>query len=98
MKKSLSALLITITCIFTMSCSNRTNRIDKKNEVQATEVPAVIKTAFTQKFPAATQIVWEKAHEDYDDSYKVKFKSDGDYWKAEYKTDGSLIKVKKDLD
>jgi len=98
MKKVIVPLFIALTCSISFSCTNRTARIDKKNEVSATEVPVEVKNKFAEKYPAATQVVWEKAHEDFDDTYKAKFKSDGDFWKAEFKNDGTLIKVKKDID
>ena len=98
MKSTIGSVFIAIACVFTLSCTNRTAKVDKKNEISGTEVPAVVKSTFEEKYPKATQVIWEKAHEDFEDTYKAKFKSDGQFWKAEFKKDGTLIKAKEDID
>lgn len=83
--------------MFGPACNDKKgDRVDKKNEISANEVPDAVKNAFNAKYSAATDVVWEDAHEGDIKTYKVKFKSNDKYMKAEYKEDGSLIKENAD--
>ena len=98
MKKIAGILMIAFACLFAPACNNNKtdDRADKKNEISASEVPVVVKDAFTAKHSTATDIIWEDSHEGDIKTYKVKFKWNDKYMKAEYKEDGSLIKENDD--
>jgi hypothetical protein len=95
MKKLLT--IISITALLSVGCdSKKDSRVDEKNKISANEVPAPVKDAFTAKYPNASDVVWEDAHEGDMNTYKVKFKTDGKDWKAEFGTNGQLVKEKED--
>ena len=71
-------------------------RADEKNVINKTEVPTIVRDSFTSRYPAAAEVIWETAHEGNDDTYKVKFKNNGQYWKAEFQGNGTMIKEKQD--
>ena len=96
MKKILVVLSLAMASVFVPACNNNSDRADKKNVISAADVPASVKNAFESKYPLASDIIWEDAHEGEVKTYKVKFKANDKYMKAEYKEDGSL--VKEDLD
>jgi hypothetical protein len=91
MKKTAGILIIVLASLFSPSCNDK-DRADKKNVISASEVPAAVKNAFEAKYAAASDIIWEDAHEGEAKTYKVKFKTNDKYMKAEYKPDGSLVK------
>ena len=80
------------------SCKDNDNkeRADKKNEIQASQVPDAVKNALTSRYPNAGEIIWENAHENDVETFKVKFKQDSVYMKAEFGKDGSFIKESED--
>jgi hypothetical protein len=90
--KKRSMLIMALAFVFATACNNKESRVDEKHAISATEVPAEVKNAFNAKYAAATDIVWEDAHEGDIKTYKVKFKTNDKYMKAEYKEDGSLVK------
>jgi len=91
--KKIGLLLIGLACLFAPACNDKKDdRADKKNVISANEVPAPVKDAFNAKHSAATDVIWENAHEGDVTTYKVKFKSNDKYMKAEYKEDGALVK------
>jgi len=92
MKKTAGILIIVVASLFATSCTDKSDRADKKNVISANEVPAAVKNAFEAKYAAASDIIWEDAHEGEAKTYKVKFKTNDKYMKAEYKPDGSLVK------
>jgi hypothetical protein len=94
--KRKSMFLIALAFVFATACNNKESRVDEKHAISASEVPAEVKSAFKTKYSAATDIVWEDAHEGDAKTYKVKFKSNDKYMKAEYKEDGSLVKESAD--
>ncbi len=99
MKKLLFAILFGIGLCILPGCggsSTNKDRADSKNVIDVAEVPAATQQAFAAKYPTATQVIWEKAHEGDMDTYKVKFKKRNEYMKAEYQADGTLIKVEID--
>ncbi len=81
--------------LLTIPACNSDNK-DKDKELSAVEVPASVKSAFSAKYSTVTDAVWEDAHENNQDTYKVKFTVDGKKMKAEYSADGTLIKEKED--
>jgi len=99
MKKAIAILSIAVACLFAPACnSDRTSnaRADKKNVILESEVPVAVKNSFNASHAAATEIIWESAHEEGIGTYKVKFKANDKYMKAEYKGDGTLIKENDD--
>ncbi len=98
MKKILFAILLGIGFIMP-GCKEKQSmedRADKKNMIDAAKVPAAVIEAFTARYPGVREVIWETAHEDDMDTYKVKFKKRTEYLKAEYTADGKLIKVETD--
>ena len=96
MKKLLAIVCITAMLSFGCDSKKSDSRVDEKNKISANEVPGPVKDAFAVKYPGASDIVWEDAHEGDMDTYKVKFKNSGKNWKAEFGTDGKLVKEKED--
>ena len=98
MKNWILALLLSGAIFITPSCKSekKETRADEKNVITETDVPPVVKSSFTAKYPGATEVIWEDAKEDDIPTIKVKFKRDGKYWKAEFKGDGTLVKEKED--
>jgi len=98
MKKVIFSLAIGLSLWTSPGCKsdNEDSRIDTKNEISVDNVPAPVTTAFSAKHPQATEIAWEKAHENEIETFKVKFKEGNEYMKAEFGSDGSLLKEKKD--
>jgi hypothetical protein len=97
MKNSFWALLVAACCFFAPACNDKKEtRADEKNKITKDQVPAEVQTAFTAKYPNATEVIWENAHEEVDPTIKVKFKENGKDMKAEFKMDGSFIKAKED--
>jgi hypothetical protein len=77
--------------------SDTTTSTDKKaDNIDATQVPEVVKNAFAAKYAAATDVKWETATEDGKSTYKVKWKEGETKKKAEFGADGSFIKEDKD--
>jgi hypothetical protein len=85
-------------CLQTLTACNEESksRADVMNEIQENAVPAPVKTAFTAKYPGASDIIWENATEGNLKTIKIKFKRDGKYWKAEFTTDGTFVKENED--
>ncbi len=98
MKNLLITLFIPVGFIINTACNNSKDesRADEKNVISASTVPVSVQSAFTAKYPGATEVIWEDAHEGDSSTYKVKFSRDGKYWKAEFNTNGGLIKEKED--
>lgn len=55
--------------------------------VNASDVPATIMTAFNAEYPGATDVEWEKD----DDSYEVEFKMNGEEMEVDYDMNGQMI-------
>jgi hypothetical protein len=98
MKKTCIALTFSLAILGTTGCGDKENkeRADKKNEIPASQVTEAVKNAFTSRYPNAGEIIWEKAHENDLETFKVKFKQDSVYMKAEFGKDGNFIKESKD--
>jgi len=81
------------------SCSgdDKNDKKDKDNkELNASNVPDPVKSAFSAKYSTATDIKWEDAHENDKQTYKAKFTMDGKKWKAEFDASGAIVKEKED--
>jgi hypothetical protein len=98
MKVLLIGLKLFLVCLIVPACkdSKKDERVDKKNAINAAEVPLIVRDSFAARYPGAAEVLWENAHEEDDKTYKVKFSKEGVYWKAEFKGDGSFIKGKED--
>jgi hypothetical protein len=89
MKRFLLLVFLLITAFAWSACNGE----DKKNdELTTTEIPAVVQSAFTSKYPAASETKWERGKENGKSTYKVKFMSDQKKIKAEFGEDGKFIK------
>lgn len=98
MNKVASIFLIASMFALNTSCNERkaTDRADTNKVIGASEVPQPVTNAFNAKYSGAAEVIWEDAHEGKEETFKVKFKKDGKYWKVEFKPDGSLVKEKED--
>ena len=84
--------------LFTMqSCSNDKKDKEKDNkEISTGNVPDPVKSAFSAKYSAASDIKWEDAHENDKQTYKAKFTLNGKKMKAEFDASGTLVKESED--
>jgi hypothetical protein len=98
MKRLIAVCLFAIFSFSFPACNNSTKtNSDKKDEVIVdNEVPASVKTSFTTKYPAATDITWENATENEKKTYKAKFMLNGKKMKAEFDAGGMFIKENED--
>jgi hypothetical protein len=99
MKNWILGFILASCLLVAQGCSNREeakSRADTENVIAEEKVPAAVKTAFTTKYPGASQIIWEEATEGSVPTIKVKFKRDDKYWKAEFRQDGSFVKDNED--
>lgn len=71
------AILMVAVMIITQSCAQTTAEKD---------VPAKVKTTFSQKFPNAKRIKWDKENET---EWEVEFKLDGKEYSANFTSDGT---------
>jgi hypothetical protein len=83
---------------FVMACnqSSQTKSETKDEVITEADVPNTVKINFTTKYPGATDIRWENAHENEKKTYKAKFSLNGKNFKAEYNEDGVFIKENED--
>ncbi len=97
MKKWVLGILFVAFCATTPACKGKdSHKADEKNVISTTDVPQVVTNAFTAKYPGASEVIWEDAHEGDSPTFKVKFKREDKFWKAEFKGDGTLVKEKED--
>lgn len=97
MKKTALILAIAASALLAPACKDKKeDRADTKKVISAGDVPGTVNSAFAAKYPGASDVIWEDAHEGTEKSYKVKFKKGDTYWKAEFNADGTLIKEKAD--
>jgi hypothetical protein len=84
--------------LFTMpSCSNDKKDKEKDSkEVSTDSVPEPVKSAFSAKYTAASDVKWEDAHEGDKQTYKAKFTLDGKKMKAEFDAGGNFVKESED--
>jgi len=79
----------------TPSCNNNKNAKEDK-ELSASDVPTSVKDAFNSKYSSATDVKWEDAHENAQQTYKAKFMLNGKKMKAEFDENGAFIKEGED--
>ena len=96
MKKTAIVLLFALAISVAPACKESGGRADEKNVVKAVDVPEAVRTSFASRYPGASEVIWETAHEGDIATFKVKFKQDGEYMKAEFGEAGNLVKEKKD--
>lgn len=94
MKKYL--LLVFSTLLLAASCDSSKEKTKEDDAIAVEKVPASVITNFSTKYPIATGVIWESAHEGEKASYKAKFLHNGKKWKAEFTEDGQFIKEKED--
>ena len=95
MKRAFLYFFFCLTLGVNQSC-NEKNDNDKKDNINTSDVPAAVISAFNAKFPGATDVEWKHAKEDGKPSYKAKYKINGKKVKAEFGEDGSFIKAEDD--
>lgn len=67
-----------------------------KGNVPDSEVPAAVKTAFSTKYPGATDLEWEKETENSKTVYEAEFKFENKEREAFFDEAGNFIKEKVD--
>ena len=95
MKKTITFLAILISLAISFSCKDK-KPATNKDEIPVSDVPVSVQTAFKDKYITATEAIWEDAHENDIQTYKVKFMLDDKKMKAEFDVNGVLIKQKED--
>ena len=56
------------------------------------QVPVAVRDAFKSKYPAATDVKWEKETEGSKVEYEIGFKMDGNGKEAFFKEDGAFVR------
>jgi hypothetical protein len=79
--KSLLSLACFIFSFATIGCSQKVNEKD---------VPGAVKTAFTNKFPGASEVKWEKENKS---ELEASFKMNNSDISANFKLDGSWVET-----
>ena len=98
MKKSVFIIIVSFSLLITYSCNNETNTKEakEKKELTTNDVPASVQSAFGAKYSTASDVKWEDAHENGQQTFKVKFMINGKKMKAEFDTNGGLVKEEED--
>lgn len=97
MTKYFYALIVAAALITSPACKSKSaHKPDEKNVITTEDIPGLVQSNFKTKYPNATEVFWEDAHEGESPTFKVKFKNGDKYWKAEFKGDGTLVKEKED--
>lgn len=97
MKKIFFLIALGFAVFTTPSCTNDSKEKVKDNdEISVTDVPGSVKTAFNEKYSGATNVAWEGAHENNQQTYKAKFVLNGKKMKAEFDANGVFIKENED--
>lgn len=97
MKNWILGVLFASFCSITPACKgHKSHNADKKNVITTEDIPGLVQSNFISKYPGATEVFWEDAHEGGTPTFKVKFKRNNKYWKAEFKGDGTFVKEKED--
>jgi hypothetical protein len=98
MRRLFLVFFIVITGFSFQACNDnsKTKSETKDEAITEADVPASVKTTFTAKYPSATDIRWENAHENNKQTYKAKFSLNGKNFKAEFDDAGTFIKEKED--
>ena len=95
MKKIILLMAISFSLLTNYSCDNEKNDKDNK-ELSSSDVPTSVKDAFNSKYTNATDVKWEDAHENNEQTYKAKFTLNGKRMKAEFDSNGTFIKENED--
>ena len=74
------------------ACDSDTKTKTNEDAISVNDVPEVVRTAFTAKYPGATDVKWEDATENNTKTYKAKFEVNGSKKKAEFGADGGFVK------
>ena len=94
MKKIVFLIGFSLSIVLVQSCNSKT---EKKDETISTnDVPASVQSAFSAKYSTATDVKWEDAHENDQQTYKAKFTLNGKKMKAEFDANGTFIKEGED--
>lgn len=59
-------IITILVCLFTFNGNARAQEKDGDKEPKGITVPLSVKTAFSQKYPAATKVTWEKEKNNYE--------------------------------
>ena len=95
MKKIILLMAIGFSLLAAPSCnSDKSTKEDK--ELSSSDVPTSVKDAFNSKYSSATDVKWEDAHENNEQTYKAKFTLNGKKMKAEFDVNGAFIKEGED--
>lgn len=81
--------------LFGASCSEDT-QTKMKGQTPDSEVPMAVKTAFSSKYPGASDVEWKKETEADKIKYEVEFKYQNKEWENEYDENGNLLKSEND--
>ncbi|MBZ5856980.1 hypothetical protein [Flavihumibacter profundi] len=94
-------ILFVIIAVIVTSCSKtvegfksdslNSTATDVNNSQSSTGVPTAVQTAFSAKYPTATEVVWLP---DNCSTWKVQFDLDNRQWKAVFKADGTFVSEK----
>ncbi|MFI5131144.1 MAG: hypothetical protein ACHQFX_14175 [Chitinophagales bacterium] len=98
MKRIIMILAIGLSLFTIQSCGSdeKTAGAKEDKELSSGSVPDAVKSAFSAKYAAASDIKWEDAHEDDKQTYKAKFTLNGKKMKAEFDAAGTFVKESED--
>jgi hypothetical protein len=83
--KTIKKIMVCATVVTLSSCAT-------EFKIVGDDVPQVVKTAFTAKYPDVTNPEWEVEKEEGRLIYEAEFKLGGKKKEAEFKPDGTFIK------
>ena len=91
-------MAVSFSLFIVQSCGSddKTDGGKADKELSAGSVPDPVKSAFSTKYAAASDIKWEDAHEDDKQTYKAKFTLNGKKMKAEFDASGNIVKESED--
>ena len=89
-------MAISLSLFTVQSCGSDDKKSKDDKEVSAGSVPDPVKSAFSAKYSAASDIKWEDAHEDDKQTFKAKFTLNGKKMKAEFDSNGNFVKESED--
>ena len=91
-------MAISLSLFTVQSCGSDDKKEKGKDdkEVSAGSVPDPVKSAFSTKYAAASDVKWEDAHEGDKQTYKAKFTLNGKKMKAEFDAAGTFVKESED--
>ena len=97
MKQTILLLAISFSLTYLPSCGSTEKEKDKdKKELNTSDVPESVRSAFSAKYSTATDVKWEDAHENDKQTYKAKFKIGDKKMKAEFDRNGNFVKENDD--